>query len=94
MNVSTRTSYALLHKQTQLLRSSDPSDPFGQGLQLSGVRRFTSSALTFSLDHSSSCAAARLRLVRGQYSSGITAVERENTEHFGDAARCERDHVL
>jgi hypothetical protein len=33
-----QSSYALalLHKQIELLGSSDPSDPFGQGLQLSG----------------------------------------------------------
>ncbi len=31
-----QSSYGLLHKQIELLRSSDPSDPFGQGLQLSG----------------------------------------------------------
>src|ERR1700722_7665423 len=31
-----QSSYALLYKQIELLRSSDPSDPFGQGLQLSG----------------------------------------------------------
>ncbi len=31
-----QSSYALLHKQIELLRSSDPSDPFGQGLQFSG----------------------------------------------------------
>ena len=28
-----QSSYALLHKQTELLCSSDLSDPFGQGLQ-------------------------------------------------------------
>src|SRR3984957_5454192 len=32
-----QSSYALLHKQIDLLRSSDPSDPFGQGLQLGGA---------------------------------------------------------
>ena len=31
-----QSSNALLHKQTELLRTSDPSDPFGQGLQFSG----------------------------------------------------------
>jgi hypothetical protein len=31
-----QSSDGLLHKQIELLRSSDPSDPFGQRLQFSG----------------------------------------------------------
>ena len=57
-------SYALLHKQIELLRSSDPSDPFRQGLQFAGPC-FTSSASRFSLAQSSSCAAARPGSLRG-----------------------------
>jgi hypothetical protein len=59
-----QSSYALLHKQIEGLRSSDPSDPFRQGLQLSRSV-FHLVGVDVGLDHSSSCAAARLGLVRG-----------------------------
>src|SRR5580698_4187170 len=76
-----QSSYTLLHKQIELLRSSGPSDPFGQGLQFSGsvfhlVGLDVESRPQFVLRGGAAGVGARLQRFKS------SAVERENTEQF------------
>src|SRR5271170_2517450 len=76
-----QSSYALLHKKIDLLLSSDPSDPLGQGLQFSGsvfhlVGLDAESQPQFVLRCGADGVGARLQRFKS------SAVEREDTKYF------------